>query len=87
MQLVKSKYPFSRIALLSSPMIYGSRRMLLQNCLKAVKNKTDSMYPKDKPIALFFFDPMQARGCGGHPNVEDHAILADELLPFFKKLL
>jgi hypothetical protein len=30
---------------------------------------------------------MQARGCGGHPNVEDHAILADELLPFFKKLL
>jgi hypothetical protein len=86
-QLVKSKYSYARIALLSSPMINGNRRILLQNCLKAVKNKTDSMYPTEKPIVLFFFEPMQARGCGGHPNVEDHAILADELLPFFKKLL
>ncbi len=86
-QLVKSKYPNARIALLSSPMINGERRLLLQHCLSAVKTKTDSTYPADKPVALFFFVPMQARGCGGHPNVEDHAILAKELYPFFKKLL
>ena len=86
-RLVKSKYPSARIALLSSPMINGSRRILLQNCLTAVKTKTDSSYPTDKPVALFFFEPMQARGCGGHPSVEDHAILAGELIPFFKKLL
>jgi lysophospholipase L1-like esterase len=86
-QLVKSKYPDTRIALLSSPMINGNRRILLQNCLKAVKNKIDREYPSAKPVALFFFEPMQARGCGGHPNVEDHAILADELFSFFKKLL
>jgi hypothetical protein len=86
-QLVKSKYPDARIALLSSPMINGNRRILLQSCLKAVKIKTDSLYPSAKPVALFFFKPMQARGCGGHPNVEDHKILAEELLPFFKKLL
>jgi hypothetical protein len=30
---------------------------------------------------------MNARGCGGHPSVEDHAILAKELVPFFKSLL
>lgn len=86
-QLVKSKYPKARIALLSSPMINGDRRILLQNCLQTVKRKTDARYPADKPVALFFFTPMQARGCGGHPNVEDHAILAKELFPFFKKLL
>jgi lysophospholipase L1-like esterase len=86
-QLVKSKYPEATIALLSSPMINGNRRILLQNCLNAVKNKIDSIYPSSKRVALFFFEPMQARGCGGHPNVEDHAILADELMPFFKKLL
>ena len=87
LRLVKSKYPGARIALLSSPMINGSRRILLQNCLQTVKSKTDSSYPADKPVALFFFEPMQARGCGGHPSVEDHAILAGELIPFFKKLL
>lgn len=39
------------------------------------------------PVALYFFNPMQANGCSGHPNVEDHAILANELVPFFRKLL
>jgi Carbohydrate esterase 2 N-terminal/GDSL-like Lipase/Acylhydrolase family len=85
--LVKSKYPKARIALLSSPMINGSKRETLQHCLMAVKMKTDQKYPSDKKLALFFFEPMQARGCGGHPNVEDHAILATELEPFFKSLM
>ncbi|HEY4936979.1 MAG TPA: GDSL-type esterase/lipase family protein [Puia sp.] len=86
-RLVKSKYPKARIVLLSSPIINGDRRMVLQNCLKAVKSKTDYRYTSDKPVALFFFKPMQGRGCGGHPNVEDHGIMADELFPFFKKLM
>ena len=84
MKLVKSKYPKARIALLSSPMINGSRRELLQNCLTAVKNNIDPAYPADKPVAVYFFKPMKARGCGGHPSVEDHAIMADELIPFLK---
>jgi Carbohydrate esterase 2 N-terminal/GDSL-like Lipase/Acylhydrolase family len=86
-QLVKIKYPDAIIALLSSPMINGERRILLQNCLSAVKKQVDALYPRGKKVALYFFVPMQARGCGGHPSVEDHAILAYELLPFFKKLL
>jgi len=86
-QLVKSKYPVAQIALLSSPMINGERRVLLQNCLTAVKENIDALYPSDKKLALYFFKPMQAKGCSGHPNVEDHAILAEELVPFFKSLL
>jgi hypothetical protein len=43
--------------------------------------------PASKPVALYFFKPMQAKGCTGHPSVEDHKILADELTPFFKKLI
>jgi lysophospholipase L1-like esterase len=86
-EVVKSKYPKARIALLSSAMVNGKNRIMLQNCLTAVKQKTDAAHPTDKPVAVFFFEPMQARGCGGHPNVEDHGILAKELEPFFKKLL
>ena len=85
--LVKSKYPNAQIALLSSPMINGNNRILLQNCLIAVKQKIDILNPADKQVALYFFEPMQAHGCGGHPNVEDHEILANQLMPFFKKLL
>ncbi len=84
---VKSKYPASRIALLSSPMIGGEGRFLLERCLAAVKRTIDDMYPSDKRVAIYFFKPMHARGCAGHPSVEDHAILAGELIPFFRSLL
>ncbi len=86
-QLIKSKYPQATIALLSSPMINGSNRILLQNCITAVKQNIDALYKSDKPVALFFFLPMNGGGCGGHPSVEDHALLADELVSFFKNLL
>jgi hypothetical protein len=86
-QLVKSKYPHAKIALLSSPMMNGSSRITLQNCLTVIKEKIDQLYPADKSVALFLFEPMQAKGCSGHPNVEDHAIIANQLTPFFRDLL
>lgn len=86
-QRVKAKYPSAKIALLSSPMINGEARRLLQNCVLAVKQKIDAMNPAAVPVAVHFFKPMQARGCSGHPNVEDHALLAEELIPFFRQLL
>ncbi len=86
-QLVKTKYPNAQIALLSSPMQQGATRQTLKNCLTGVKQQIDRLYPESKPVELFFFEPMQARGCTGHPNVEDHALLAKQLRPFFEKLL
>ncbi len=86
-QLVKSKYPKATIVLLSSPMINGNERILLQNCLAAVKQNIDSIYSSDKPVSVFFFQPMNPHGCSYHPSVEDHAVLAHELIPLFKQLL
>ncbi|HEY0058552.1 MAG TPA: SGNH/GDSL hydrolase family protein, partial [Flavisolibacter sp.] len=86
-QTVRTNYPRAQMVLLSSPMVQGTRRTLLQNCLTAVKGKVDALYPADPNVALFFFKPMQARGCTGHPSVEDHALLAEELTPFFATLL
>lgn len=86
-QLVKSKYPAAQIALLSSPMVNGESGGLLQNCLTAVKGRVDALYTSAKPVSVFFFQPMKARGCSGHPNVEDHAIMAEQAIPFFRGLL
>lgn len=86
-QQVRAKQPLARIVLLSSPMLNGFNRTLLQNCLSTVKENVDAMHSEDEDIQLYFFQPMQPRGCTGHPNVEDHAILAEELAPFFRKLL
>jgi len=86
-QLVKSKYPAAQLVLLSSPMSGGNDRTLLNNCLSSVKQKVDVLYNTDKPIVLHFFQPMQPHGCSGHPSIEDHGLLANELVPLFKKLL
>ncbi len=86
-QLVKTKYPRAVIALLGSPMIGGDNGRLLQTCLERVKQNIDAANPSDKRVALYFFTPMVARGCSGHPSVEDHAILAAGLTPFFRNLL
>lgn len=86
-QQVKAKRGEAQIALLSSPMVHGSNAVLLQNCLEAIKREIDDLFPTQKPVALFFFKPMQARGCTGHPSVEDHALLAADVLTFFRKLV
>ena len=84
---VKTKYPTAQIALLSSPMFDGSSRITLQNCLTSVKERIDALHSSEKKVALHFFEAMRPHGCSGHPSVEDHAVLANELVPFFKKLL
>ncbi|GAA4424736.1 SGNH/GDSL hydrolase family protein [Pontibacter saemangeumensis] len=86
-QQVKKKYPAAQIALLSSAMVNGNNRITLQNALTVVKEQIDARYPADRPVALHFFQPMQASGCSGHPSVQEHAVLAEELAPFFTKLL
>lgn len=86
-KLVKSKYPSSKIILLSSPMINGEKRTVFQSCLNAVKENIDKQYPYDFPITIHFSTQMNPRGCTGHPNVEDHEIIAKELIPVFKSLL
>lgn len=86
-QLIKSKYPGVQIALLSSPMVGGARMITFQNCLTAVKKNIDAMNTSDKPVALHFVKTMNPKGCSWHPSVEDHAVLAEELIPFFKTLI
>jgi len=86
-KLVKSKYPQARIVLLSSPMVSGWAHDTLEKCLTSVKQKIDVAYPADRAVKTFFFKQMNGRGCGGHPSVEDHAIMAEALIPTFKELL
>ncbi len=77
--------PQAKIALLSSPMMTGERRTLLQNCISAVRQQLEPEMPGI--ISVYFFQPMRAKGCTGHPDVQDHEVMANELIPFFKKII
>jgi hypothetical protein len=84
---VKSKYPTAKVVLLNSPMVSGSRNAIFIDCLNRVKRQTDAAFPADKPVSIFLFTPIKARGCGGHPNVEDHGLMAEDLTAFLRPLV
>ena len=78
--------PNTRIVLLNSPMVSGERNVTLVKCLKKVIQAFENDITH-KPIVLFEFQPMSPKGCGYHPDIADDKVMADQLNPFFKKLL
>jgi lysophospholipase L1-like esterase len=85
-KVVYKHAPNTRIVLLNSPMVSGDRNVTLVNCLKKVIKafENDTAH---KPIALFEFQPMSPKGCGYHPDIADDQVMADQLIPVFKKIL
>lgn len=78
--------PKVQIVITNSPMVGGEYGIVFEDCL----NKVKDAFAKDKmhkPIQIFKFKPMTPKGCLGHPDVEDHKVLAEEYVPFLKKLL
>jgi hypothetical protein len=68
-------------------MVTGENRIVFENCLHAVKKTVDDKHPGAAHVSLYLFKSMEARGCSGHPNLEDHEKLAEELIPFFRSLI
>ena len=76
------RYPETTVALISSPMAGEEEGKQLIKILHEIKTELS-----DRPIEVFGFQKMNASGCSGHPSVEDHAAMAEKLIPFYKKLL
>lgn len=83
---IYKKYPNTRVALLTSPMVGGEKNKLFVECLKEVKHFFEND-TKHKPIEVFEFPAMTPSGCGYHPSIEDDKKMAEQLYPFYKKLL
>jgi lysophospholipase L1-like esterase len=84
---VYSKYPDSQLCLLTSPMVTGEKGVLFANCLRAVQQHFRQERPEKKKIAIYDFNAIDPHGCGDHPDKEDHAQMAEALLPFYKELM
>jgi hypothetical protein len=84
LKTVYQHYPETQIVLLNSPMIEGETNTLLMSCLTEIQKHFES---REKSILLFQFSKAFNNGCSGHPSVEEHKQIAQELTPFLKKLL
>lgn len=75
-------YPETKVALISSPMVKEEDRKELIEILHEIKTQL-----ADKPIEIFEFNKIYSRGCSGHPSAEDHELMAEQLLPFYRRML
>jgi hypothetical protein len=82
LKTIYSKYPKTKVALLTSPMVTGAKDSILNLCLIKVKT-----HFSNKKIEIFRFSGITPHGCAFHPNIQEHKMMADTLTPFFKKLL
>jgi hypothetical protein len=82
LKTIYSKYPKTKVALLTSPMVAGQKDSILNLCLQKIRE-----HYKDKKIEIFRFSGIMPHGCDYHPLKEEQQLMADALLPFFQKLL
>jgi lysophospholipase L1-like esterase len=80
------RYPNTQIILLNSPMLDYNKNKILVDCLSEVIKHFNSNKMHHK-IHLFQFSAMTPKGCTAHPDIENHKVMAQELFPFYKKVL
>ena len=83
---IRNRYPDAQICLLSSPMLSGQKSEQLQKNLSSVLQHIQDE-EKDNKVHTFVFSRTYTNGCSTHPNKEEHQKMAEELLPFFKKVM
>ncbi|TDY13985.1 SGNH/GDSL hydrolase family protein [Meridianimaribacter flavus] len=82
---VYKHYPNTQVVLLNSPMIQGDKNDVLIDCLTQVKTHFEK--DSNRTIPIFQFNDVYANGCSYHPSIPDNKVMAEKLIPFFKKAL
>ncbi len=83
---VFTRYPKTKISLLTSPMVSGEKLKQLMLSLEMVKSHFDSVGHSDA-IRIFEFKNVTPHGCDYHPDDDDQALMAEQLVPFYKNFL
>ncbi len=79
---LRGYYPDAHIICLSSPMANQKLTAVLKSYLSGVVNYLHSH--GDKNVYKFFFPRSYNKGCGGHPDMAQHQVIARELAGYIK---
>jgi lysophospholipase L1-like esterase len=82
--MVRSRYAKADIVCLTSPMadpvLAAVQKRYLTGIVEAINNEGD------KKVNKFFFSRGFNSGCGGHPDLNEHGLIAAELTGYLKQL-
>jgi hypothetical protein len=82
-QTVRKQYPDASIVCLSSPMANARLTAVLKNYLTGIVSHVNAK--GDRKVQKFLFSKSFNNGCGGHPDLNDHQQIANELTAYLKK--
>jgi lysophospholipase L1-like esterase len=84
-QRIRSRYPGAEIICLTSPMAEPSLNAVLKENVRQVVQRVNTL--GDKRVQGFFFYKSYRDGCGGHPDLEQHQFIANELSGYLRSVL
>ncbi len=81
---IRSYYPKASIVCLTSPMADFTLNKALKNYLAGIVDAVNKS--GDKNVSRYFFSKRFMHGCGTHPDLAEHQVMAMELSAYLKKL-
>jgi lysophospholipase L1-like esterase len=81
---IRQHYPNADIICLTSPMADKTLTPVLQRFLTGITNYVNAA--GDKKVHKYFFSRQYHNGCGGHPDLDEHKLIAAELTAYIKQL-
>lgn len=74
---IRTHYPSAQIICLTSPMGDAALTKALRNYITGIVNYTNAQ--GDKKVSKYFYSRSFNSGCGGHPDLKEHELIANEL--------
>ena len=81
---IRSHYPNADIVCLNSPMASDELTPVLKKYIKSIVQALNNN--GDKKVSYFFFSRSYNDGCGGHPSMAQHVLIARQLTRYIKNL-
>ena len=82
---IRTVYPSAKILCLTSPMGNAELTAVLKRYLTGIEGAARAA--GDGNVYTFFYSRQYSHGCGGHPDLAEHALIADELTAYLKKIM
>lgn len=81
---IRSHYPKASIVCLTSPMADFNLTKVLKNYLTGIVKSLNK--GGDQNVSSYFFSKRFSHGCGTHPDLAEHQVMAMEVAGYIKKL-
>jgi len=84
LKALRNHYPKASIICLTSPMADSSLTARMKQYIFSITTFLNK--EGDNNIYKYYFSKQYHNGCGGHPDLDEHKLIADELTEYIKKI-